>query len=260
MRIKALLGSLRWPPLDENGNVVAAVHMPVYWGRQDVHANYPLLAASAAGDGAFEQNATTLIGLVGGVNGAGFAWNNAANSNPIQDFAVIEDLISERMSVSADNLLAICSRRILSHLARNTAILDWLLGLLRDVKFVTTPMIKDAIKGQWEWDIETYDSKWEYEFADELDTANVTIHSVPFMPVGDVLILPRPDYTGMGFLGTCPAPVNADGDDLLQWQFGRYIWRDFPTKPPFKREMGIGQFAFPLLKNLDLRFVLHAWA
>lgn len=259
MRIKALLGRVRWPPFDENGNVIAAADMPVYWGRQDVNAGFPLLGASAAGDGAFEQNASTLTGLATGPNGTGFAWNDAANANPIQDFAVIADLYDERVGLDQADLLAIMSRRMLSHMVRIGAVLDWLLGLNRDVKFVTTPDIKSALQNQWEWAIETYDAKWEYELATELDEEDITVHSVRFLPVGDVLILPSPEYSGMGYLGHCPAPVNADGDDLLQWDYGRYIWRDMRTKPPFTREMGLGQFSFPLMKNLDYRFVLHAW-
>lgn len=259
MRIKALLGRLQWPPFDENGNQLAAVDMPVYWGRQDVNASWPLLAASAAGDGGFHQSASTLTGLSTGPNGTGVTWDTPATSNPIQDFAVIADLFSERVGLETSNLLAIMSVRVISHLVRNTAILNWLLGLNRDVRFATTPDIKSAIKNQWEWTIETYDAKWEYELASELDQEDLTIHSVPFLPRGDVLILPVPEYAGMGYLGHCPAPVNADGDDLLQWEFGRYVWKDFRSKPPFRREMGIGQFAFPLLQNLDKRFVLHAW-
>jgi hypothetical protein len=133
------------------------------------------------------------------------------------------------------------------------------LGQNRDREFLTPEEITTAVQTKWNFQIETYDAIWEYIDATELAAEEPTINSVEFMRIGDVLILPEPEWAGMGFLGHCPVPVNANGDDLLQWTNGRYFWKDFMTKPPFRREMGAGQFAFPLMKNLDKRFKLDAW-
>ncbi len=264
MRIQAMLGRLRWPPRDADGNAIAAANAPVYWGTQAIDIPWPLLAA-AGGHGGFEQSASTLSGVSGGVAAQQVAWNvidqatAATNANIIRDFGVIASLMKKRKSIASKDLLAVMSEDVIAHQAWNMNILNWLLGNNRDREFVTEPEILDAVKTAWQWTIETYDAAWEYVSMTELNAEEPTINTVPYLNPGTVMILPNPEFRSTGFLGHCPVPVVTDGNDVLQWRNGRYFWKDFQTKPPFRRELGVGQFAFPLLKNLEYRFVLHSW-
>lgn len=258
-RIHALTGSLIWPPNDENGAQLAAAEVPVYWGRQALNMtdDFGLLAATSE-YGAFEQNASALQGLLsGGLAAAGVAWDQAT-ANIVLDITVIKQLMRKRKFFSTKNMIMICSEDVITRLTFNGTILDWLLGTNRDRRFVTPEEIQTAIKTQWQWSFMTYDSVWEYVKMDEIGDTKPDIHQVPFLPVGDVLILPDPEYMETGVLGHAPAPTN-DGDELLKWDNGRYFWTEFLSKPPWTRTMGVGQWSFPLLKNLDRRFLLHAW-
>lgn len=266
MIIKALLGRLVWPPRDNQGNEIALVDRPVYWGRQALNMPYAFLAADAVnGHGSFNQAATTLAGVANGVTAQGIAWNvdtgvAATSANIIRDFSVIKSLMKKRKGLAAGGLHAIMSQEVLDWQTWNTNVLDWLLGRQRDVKFTTPEEVTQAVQSKWSgFTIETYDSQFEWVDPGDMNQNEPTIYMQEFMPIGNVLILPKPDYVGMGWLGYAPCPFLADSADLLQWTNGRYFWRDFQTKPPFRREMGMGQFAFPLMKNLDKRFLLDAW-
>lgn len=266
MRIHALLGRVVWPPKDDDGNTISASAMPVYWGRQALNVPFDLLAADTTNNhGGFDQLASTLAGVNGAPAAQQIAWNvdtgtAATSANIIKDFSVIKALMRKRKSINTKSLLALMSEDVLSWQTWNTNVLNWLLGTNRDRQFMTTDEIESAVKTKWGFEIETYDAAWEYVSMAEIGDEEPTINTVQYMKEGTVLVIPRPDYRGMGWMGHCPSPVNANGEDLLQWTNGRYFWKDWQTKPPFRREMGVGQFAWPLMKNLDYRFKLNAWA
>jgi hypothetical protein len=265
MRINALRGRLLWPPRNAAGAVIPAADRPVYWGRQALDLPYALLAAGG-GHGGFDQAATTLAGVAGGVTAQGVAWNAvtpvaATSANVIRDLTVIKSLMKKRKSLPSQNLLCIMSEEVLGWQTWNTNVLNWILGLNRDREFLTPEEILQAFTTRFSFTIETYDAVWEYVRPQDMNLAQPPVNSIEFLPVGEVLIIPKPEYVGMGYLGHCPNPfIESDTEDLLQWTNGRYFWRDFMKKPPFRREMGVGQFAFPIMINLDKRFRLQAWA
>lgn len=254
MRMGALLGRVTWPPKDSAGADIAAADLPLSMGRQLLNQPYPFLAATA--DGGFEQDASSLTGLSGGVAADGTAWN-AAGADPILDMSVLMDLLEGRMNLTTDNLLMLCGRLVLSHMANQTAVLNWILGqnYERDRKVALISEIRDFVKNQFEWNIEFYQSKWEYVNQSEWADDNPSVNQVPYMTLGTVLILPEPEIQEMGVMATCPAPGPAHN-----WQSGKYMWMDRNEKPPWKTEMGMGGYWWPIVFDNDVRFRLNAWA
>lgn len=251
LQMHSLLGQIWWPPRDENGNIIAAAGLPLSMGRQGLNHPVPFLAAGA--DGGFHQTATGLVGVAGGINGTGVPWN-LAGSNMIGDMAVVMDLLDERMALSTDSLLVLMAKRVLGHQAANANILNWILGTTRDRTFMTTGEIRDFIQTQFEWTIEFYQSKWEYVLQNEFDQTHPTVHSVPYMGYGTVLIIPNPEIQQMGVVATTPAPGPA-----YNWQDGKYFWMERNEKPPWVTQLGMGAFWWPLIWDTDLRFRLDAW-
>jgi len=255
LRMGSLLGQIWWPPKTAAGANIAAADVPLSMGRQKLNHAIPFLASSAAGGG-FHQAATTLTGITGGVAATGVAWNAAALADPIKDMAVIMDLLEDRMNLTTENLLVLMARRVLAHVANQTAVLNWILGKQyeRDRTFITISEIRNYVQTQFEWTIEFYQSKWEYVAQSQFDQPKPTVNQVPFMNYGTVLILPNPEIQEMGVLATAPAPGPAH-----QWRDGKYLWMYTEPKPPFGREMGMGGFYWPLVFDNDVRFRLDAW-
>jgi hypothetical protein len=255
LQMKALLGRIVWPPRDEDGNQIAAASLPLSMGRQKLNQPYGFLANSSGNTDGFEQNATSTFGVASSISSTGVAWNNVTTANPIHDMEVIGDLLEDRMSLTNDNLLVLMARKVLAFLGRNANILDWILGENRDRQFMTTSQQREFIQTQFGWTVEYYQSKWEYVKQDELDDTKPAVRQVPYMDYGTVLILPRPEIQEMGKIASCPAPGPAH-----TWQAGKYMWIVRDEKPPFKADMGMGAFWWPLVFDTDLRFLLHAWS
>lgn len=249
----ALLGKIKWPPDDADGNAIAAADLPLSMGRQALNQPYAFLAASAT-DGGFHQSASTLTGVSGGVSATGVAWN-ASTANPIHDMSVIMDLLEDRMNLTTENLLILTARKVIAHIAKLTGVLDWILGENRDRVFLLDKEIRNFINLEVGWTVEYYQSKWEYIKQGDWDTTNPTVNQVPFMPYGTWMILPRPEIQEMGKMATAPAPGPAHN-----WQAGKYMWMERDAKPPWKTEMGMGGFWWPLMFDGDVRFRLDAWS
>lgn len=253
LRVSALAGHIWWPPKDENGNDIAAASLPISMGRQKLNHPVPFRAATSS-FGAFHQSASTLTGVSGGVSATGKAWNDA-DANPILDMAVISDLLEESISLTVDNLELIMAKRVLVHMANNSNVLNWILGNNRDRQFMTVNEIRDFITNRFDWSIRFYQSKWEYVKQDELGNNKPTVHQVPFLSYGTVLIIPKPDVMDFGVLATAPAPGPAHN-----WREGKYMWMTRDEKPPWKTEMGMGGYWWPLIFDTDVRFRLDAWS
>jgi hypothetical protein len=249
----ALQGLILWPPLNENGVALAAADVPLSMGKLKINHEIPFLLASG-GDGSFHQAASALLGLSGGVSATGAAWNTSS-ANMIVDMSVILDLIRTKMRMEPSTLLMLMDSRVMHHLSSQTAHLDWILGTNRDRDFLTVTDLRDFIKSKFEWTIRFYNSAWEYVLQRDWDTTNPTIHTVQFMPAGTVMIIPQPQVQRMGNIATAPAPGPAH-----QWLGGKYMWTDRDIKPPWKTEMGMGGYWWPLVRDNDVRFRLNAWS
>jgi hypothetical protein len=262
LSIHSLLGRIWWPPKDADGNDIAAAAVPVHWG--DIKVNFPVPFLEAAGGlGGFEQEATTLAsGITGGLAAQGVAWNTdtgteASSGNMIRDMEVIGQLLNERQGITPNNLEVLMSRLVLSQQAFNTNLLNWVFGdnkERRDNNMVPVNQMKDFISTKFDWRIRTYDAQWTYVAQNAYGDNAPTVNRVRFLPVGTVLILPRPEISEMGNMATAPAPGAA-----RQWQNGRYFWMDNLEKPPWTTEMGMGMYVWPLVYQVDTRFRLNSY-
>lgn len=259
LQMHSLYGQIYWPPLDENGAVIPAANLPLSMGRMKLNHVVPFLAA-AGGSGGFHQAASALLGINGGPTGHNIAWNVAdtnvvaTDANPIYDMSIIADLMDDRMNLSSDQLTMITSKRVIHYMHRNVNIMDYILGTTRDRTFLNVNEVRDFFATQFGFTIEYYQSKWEYVDQDALADNKPPINQVPFLPYGTVLIVPNPEIQDLGVTATCPAPGPAHN-----WRDGKYFWIERDEKPPWKTDMGIGAFYWPLIFDTDVRFRLDAW-
>lgn len=257
LQMHALLGQIYWPPYSEDNAQIAAASLPLSMGRQKLNHAVSFLAATGSGatvTGGFHQKASQLTGISGDA-GTQVAWSTTGTADPITDMGLIGDLMEDRVNLSTDNLLLLTGRRVLAKMASSTKVLDWILGKNRDREFLTIREQRDFVSTEFGFEVEFYQSKWEYVKQDEMADDKPTIHRVPFMPMGTVLIIPRPEIQEMGVLATCPAPGPAHN-----WQAGKYMWMVRDETPPWTTDMGMGAFWWPLVFDTDLRFRLDAWS
>lgn len=259
--LHALQGRVRWPPRDADGNVIAAAAMPVHWG--DIVVDFPIPFLAASGSlGSFHQQATTLAsGITGGLTAQQIAWTTdtgtpATSGDMIRDMEVIGQLFLERQGIAPDRLEVLMSRLLLSQVAFNSNMHDWILGDNKekpDRNLVTIGDLKTFISTKFGWTIKTYDAQWTYVPQNQYNTEGITPTRVRFLPVGTVLIHPRPEISEMGVMATAPAPGPA-----RQWRNGKYFWMKVLQEPPWTTEMGMGMYVWPLVFQTDVRFRLDA--
>ena len=243
--MQALTGTLVWPP-----QTAAGVAIPIHqkqWGRVTFALVYPFRAA-------FLQNITTLAGAphpITGVArpGGGLIWTNPA-SLPILDIEVLLDLAQTLTGASYDGATAIMSRRVLSYLASNVSIINWVQTTEKGTNFVSTKAFKTFIKTKFDLNIQTYDAQWTYRT--NLDAAvGPTINYLNFLTPGNMIILPP--GVSVGNFATGPAKAN-------KWKKGKYTWMIDDIEPPFDTRMGVGQKGFPMIYRPTDILCVNVWA
>jgi hypothetical protein len=254
VRTQLLQGSIIWPPRLADGSVIPAADLPRQFGQIQINFVVPMLAADATTlDGGFSQLATTLVG-VEGETGTQVAWDGAT-ANTLADMTLIEDLMNHRRSIDFSNMRMIMAKRVMTLAAANqTAVRDVILGASRDRVLVTETQIRDELVALWGIEVQFNQSKWQFVSKadwgkpyDELEPS-----SIQFIPTGRVLIVPKGP---LGELITAPAPGPA-----YSWDTNLYYWSQSQQQPPWNREMGLGIWAWPVMKDTDRHFILDAWS
>ena len=237
MIMRALQGSILWPPNDASGNPITTL-MPE-WGNVSIQINYPLRTV-------FNQSVTTLTGYNSRAGG-GAVWTDAVNSNPILDLEVIAEYIVELTGLDAHGSTIIMPSEILSYLAFNEEILAWIKGTEKGAGgYVAAEEMKEYIKTKIGYTIKLYNARWTYR-TNVGATTGPTINSIPFLDRGKILIIPR--GAKPGYMAQAPSP---DG----KYKSGRYSWLVSDKEPPWETRVGCGEVCLPVPEYWDSIFVL----
>lgn len=238
MIMHALQGTITWPPLDEDGN---KIDPPMsQWGNVEITINFPIR-------GSFVQAATTLVGF-DSRSGAGYAWTDETNADPVKDLEVIAELISETTGMDAHGSTIIMGSGLLSRLAFNAKIIAWIKGTDPGINYVAAEEMINFVKTRIGYTIKPYAAKWTYRT--NLDAeAGPTTNAVAFLGRNKCLIIPP--GLNPGYLAVGPSP---DG----QYQSGKYQWSHSDDRPPWETEVGEGQVCFPIVDRINEVFVFDA--
>jgi hypothetical protein len=233
-------GEIVWPPLDASG---AAITVPEAQWNVDMPVSIVFPMRNN-----WKQQATSLVGYNGRLAANRVVWTDA-NANPIEDLEIIAELIIEETGLNMDNATVIMRRTLLSRLAFNTTILQWIAGTNREQtgarNFASISEIKDFILTKFGWRVETYDAQWTYKTNNPGGAP--TINRVPFMGSGKVIILPNgSENGGLGYMGTT---YQRQGDG--QYRTGKYAWSVERREPPHDIKVGENLVAFPVVENYD---------
>ena len=251
VRIQLMNGRIIWPPRQSNGTVIAEADLPRQFGQMEVDFDVDMLAADAVTlDCGFEQAATTLVGKAGRA-GTQVAWDQAG-ADAIVDLSRITDLMAHRKSIDSSNLVMLMARAILVEVSEQTTVLDRILGTSRDRQMVTISETREAVLTLFDLAVEFYQSKWQYVNKSDWGKPRneITIHSIPFMNEGTVLLLPNGP---LGQLITAPAPGPA-----YSWDTNLYYWYHEDLTPPWMRELGLGMWAWPIMLETDRHFIFKS--
>ncbi len=237
-------GQVMWPPLDSAGAAITSP-MPHWNANQRLRVVFPMRNE-------FKQKASTLVGYNGRVNTTGrVAWTNAA-ADIIQDLEIILELVLETTGVSMEGATVWMSRTLLSKLAFNSTLLTWIAGSNKEQQgarqFASVGEIKTFLETKLGWKIQTYDAHWTYR--QDTPNSKPTIHRVPFMGRGKVVIIPQ----GMD-LGYMATTFLKQGDG--NYRSGKYAWSYEQPKPPHEMELGVNVVAWPVVEQYDW-FILDA--
>lgn len=238
MQMHALQGEIVWPPKDESGNSISPGMAE--WGDVDMVMQFPYRVA-------FHQNASTLSGYAAR-GGAGYAWTDETNSDPVKDLEVIAELISETIGIDAHGSTLIMGSGLLSRLAFNAKIIAWIKGTDPGINYVATTEMMDFIKTRIGYTIRPYAAKWTYE-SNRSNDEGPTIQSVPFLGRNKILIIPP--GVQVGYFGVGPSP---DG----KYAPGKYTWVKSDEEPPWETRIGEGLVGFPVLERPNEIFLLDA--
>lgn len=240
LRMRSLQGSITWPPLDASGNPITTLQPE--WGNVSIQINYPLRTT-------FQQAATTLTGYNSRAGGAK-VWSDTTDGKPLLDLEVIAHLIIETTGLDAHNSTLIMGGEVLSYLAFNASILEWIKGTERGVDMLSTEQVKDYIKTRIGYTIKEYNARWTYRTGN--DSVNgPTINSVPFLGRGKVLIIPN--GAQLGYLAIAPSP---DG----KYQSAKYPWIAEDKEPPWETRVGLGLVCLPIPEHYSEIFVFDVFA
>jgi len=239
LQLRALQGSIAWPPNDADGNPIS--ELAPEWGNLQITITYPLRTV-------FQQNVSTLVGFNSRTGGA-VAWNTIATANPLLDLEVIAQYIEELTGLDAHNSRIIMGGEVMSYLAFNANIISWFQGTEKGTKMVDAQALKQVIETKIGYSIEIYNAKWTYRTS--VDAAGgPTIHAVPFLGRGKVLIVPK--NSNPGYTAVAPSP---DG----KYKPGKYQWLVREERPPWETEIGEGLVCLPIPEHFTEIFVLDVF-
>ena len=239
MIMRALQGNIYWPPKDASGSDLGSI-MPE-WGNVSIQIDYPLRSV-------FNQAATTLSGYQSR-SGAGYAWTDADNADPVLDLEVIAQYIIETTGLDAHQSTIIMGGEVISYLGGLTSIKDWIQGTERGTNMVAWKDLVDFIRTKIGYKIVEYNARWTYR-TDTDSPDGPTITSIPFLDRGKILIIPN--QANPGYLAVAPSP---DG----KYNPGKYNWLVTDQEPPWETRVGEGQVCLPIPEHWDSIFVLDVF-
>ena len=254
VRMQLLQGHITWPPRNADGSAIAAADMPRQFGQVAINFAASMLAADATTlDGGFKQLATTLVGVAGEA-GTQVAWDNSTTGDVFADVVLIEDLLNHRRNLEFSGMSMIMAKRVMMEAAKQTAVRDVLLGASADRVRIGQSQIRDEMVALWGIDVEYNQSKWQYVAKGDWGKSydEVEPSSIQFIPTGRVLIVPKGP---LGELITAPAPGPA-----YTFATNLYYWYQSQMQPPWNRELGLGLWAWPVMKYTDQHFIFDAWS
>lgn len=240
MIMRALQGSIAWPPNDADGNAITEL-MPE-WGPVQIEINYPLRDV-------FNQAATTLVGYESRTGG-GKAWTDTADSDPILDLEVIAQHIIEVTGLDAHNSTIVMPGEVMSYLATNEAIVSWIKGTEKGTGLIAIAEMMEYLETKIGYKIKLYNARWTYRTGSGGETGP-TIPSVPFLDRGKILIVP--DRAAPGYMAVAPSP---DG----KYKPGRYGWFVQDKEPPWETRVGVGEVVMPVPEHWDSIYVFDVFS
>ncbi len=243
--MQALQGSIVWPPVD-NAGVAISAPMPHWNADMALDIPFPLPAGQ-------NQAATTLAGY-NGRTGSGFIWKDAS-STPFTDLEIAAEYMVKTFGTTLRGGTMYMSEVVLGYMSRNTSIVNWIAGVNKEQPgargFADIESMKAAIKTQFGWTIETYDSQWTYRTKNPGTKA--TIQRIDFLTEGKILIMPPGG--AVGSMMTAPQEAAPNG----QWVWGKMGWQYTAPKPPFDVEVGVNIVAWPKFEHTDY-FLLDCYS
>ena len=246
--LRALLGSIPWPPTDNDGSAVS--NPPPHWNAKYSGTwTFPLPTE-------MNQDVASLVDYNGDAATAGQKkyWSDAT-ADIIGQFRHVNQIGVENQAISYRNGIVIGAQSTLDLLAQNTAIKNFILGSdltqTGSRQFVDNDTLDKFVKTNLGYTFMPYDAFFTYQT--QVLGSPATKTAVRFLPKNKIIIIP-PGGAGL-VMGTAPIE-HADE----QWRPGKMPWSFKDPKPNYNREVGVNTIAWPVFTQEIKHFVLTVLA
>ena len=237
--VHALLGSLVWPPVNDDGSAVS--NPPAFWNAEYSGTwTFPMPSD-------MNQDVASLVNYAGSAATADQRkyWSDSS-ADILGQFRLMRQIGSEKYGIDFWGGTVIVPQSTFDLMAENDNIKEYILGSNKEQtgarNFVTDVDVKDYIKTKLGWNFMTYDAFWTYR-TESLGSA-ATKTRVHFLPRNKIIILPPGDI-GLR-MGT--APIEQADES---WKPGKMPWTFKDPKPNYNREVGVNVIAWPVFTNGD---------
>lgn len=240
--IGALKNSFLWPPTDDNGNTIS--NPPNYWATNIGETNWVFGLPTN-----LNQDLASLVDRNGDAASTDQKkyWSEAS-ADIIGTLDVMDQICRQLHGFSIRKGTILCRSTLLSHIIKNTAILNLLRGTTFEQQgaraYITTPELENFFVEGLGYTFMDYDTYWTYETgkSKSADHSSTIVH---YLKENEIIILPPGNLGGNAMMGTCPIEHQDE-----QWRPGIMPWMLRDPRPPFNREAGVHTVAWPVFEYL----------
>lgn len=240
LAVSALVGTINWPPKDNDGNAIASP--PSHWNAEYTGSwVYPIPSER-------NQDVTALVDYEG--NAATDAqrkvWSDAT-ADILGVLRIYNQISVENYGINLKGGKIVMADTVLEYMCQNTAILNWITGANHEQAgtrtYIDNDSLKTFVKSKTGWEIETYDAFFTYQI--QVKDDKPTLGRVRYLPKNKILFIPAFGAN----LTTGTAPVEKED---ASWGAGKQAWSYRAPKSPHTREVGVNGIFWPVYEdNID---------
>lgn len=219
--INALQGSIPWPPPTITQEYAATASFSIDYNFNSLWNGKPISS------------------LGGAAGGGGVPWSTVATADPVADLLALFGLMESNVGIYPGGATIILSNKVLSYLARNTMMRNFM--QYTNPGFLNVTEIRSYFETQLGVTLQVYGAMYSDLVVNSAPNQEPAVNWKRFLPENRVIIIPNFSRGQIGNLITGPAWAN-------NFQTGKYTWRK-EQEDPWNVKVGVGYNGFPRIQH-----------